>query len=352
MNVSKQKLETLCDGQRVNLYTASNGKMSFSAIDYGCTLTGIFLPNKKGSPTDILLGFSTLHGFVDSTSCFGSIVGRFANRIGGAKFSVDEKEYNLDKNENGKTTLHGGFKRLDHFVWKSESVNTKEGVGVKFTRRSLDGEQGFPGNLDITVSYILTKDNRLILKYTAKTDKATPVNFTNHAYFNLAGGGTVLEHELQSDCQGYLEVSKDLIPTGKIISVKGTPFDFTSAKKIGAQIGETGSGYDHCFVTPAYDEKNSGLPLDAKKLVRAAVLTEPKSGRKMYVETNQEGMQVYTANGIEGIVGKHGTKYHNHEAVCLETQCFPDTPNNAKFPPCILKPGETYKAVTVYGFEF
>lgn len=353
MAVKKQILGTLCDGQKVSLYTVSNGKMSFCAMDYGCTLTGIFLPNKTGGgKTDILLGHSTLDAYVASSSCFGSIVGRFANRIGGAKFSIGNDEYSLDKNDNGANTLHGGFTRLDHFVWKSAPIDGKEGCGVKFTRRSADGEQGFPGNLDVCVSYTLGKDNRLTLKYTATTDKATPVNFTNHAYFNLSGGGSVLEHTMQSDCEGYLEVDKDLIPTGKIIPVSGTPFDFTTEKPLGRDIAKTGAGYDHCYVTPAYNKDKSAVPLKAKPLVVAAVLRDAKTGRTMTVETNQEGIQVYTANSVGGIVGKNARVYQKHDAVCLETQCFPDTPNKAEFPPCILHPGETYKAVTVYGFKF
>lgn len=353
MAVKKQILGTLCDGQKVSLYTVSNGKMSFCAMDYGCTLTGIFLPNKTGGgKTDILLGHSTLDAYVASSSCFGSIVGRFANRIGGAKFSIGNEAYSLDKNDNGANTLHGGFTRLDHFVWKSAPIDGKEGCGVKFTRRSADGEQGFPGNLDVCVSYTLGKDNRLTLKYTATTDKATPVNFTNHAYFNLSGGGTVLEHTMQSDCEGYLEVDKDLIPTGKIISVSGTPFDFTTEKPLGRDIAKTGAGYDHCYVTPAYNKDKSAVPLKAKPLVVAAVLRDAKTGRTMTVETNQEGIQVYTANSVGGIVGKSARVYQKHDAICLETQCFPDTPNKAEFPPCILHPGETYKAVTVYGFKF
>lgn len=353
MTVKKQTLGTLCDGQKVSLYSVSNGKMSFCAMDYGCTLTGIFLPNKiGGGKTDILLGHSTLDAYVASSSCFGSIVGRFANRIGGAKFSIGKDEYSLDKNDNDANTLHGGYTRLDHFVWKSAPIEGKEGCGVKFTRRSVDGEQGFPGNLDVCVSYTLGKDNRLTMKYTATTDKPTPVNFTNHAYFNLAGGGTVLEHTMQSDCEGYLEVDKNLIPTGKIIPVSGTAFDFTKEKPLGRDIAKTGSGYDHCFVTPAYGKENSAVPLKQKPLVVAAILRDIKSGRKMTVETNLEGIQVYTANSVGGVVGKNGRVYKKHEAVCLETQCFPDTPNKAEFPSCILHPGETYKAVTVYGFEF
>lgn len=351
MSVKKQKLGTLANGDEVHLFTVSNGKMSFAVTDYGCTLTGIFLPQKNGPVNDILLGYSTLPEYVMSDGySFGSVVGRFANRIGGASFTVDGKKYQLDKNDNKINTLHGGFFRLDHVVWKAKAVETKSSWGVEFKRRSPDGEQGFPGNLDVTVTYTLSKDNKLAMQYKAKTDKATPVNFTNHAYFNLAGSGTILGHELQSDCKGYLEVDKNLIPTGKIVDVANSPFDFTKAKTIGRDIDKVSPGYDHCYVTPAY--KGKGVSPDPKKLFRCAVLADPKSGRKMTMETNQEGVQVYTANWVEGIPGKNGIRMQKHGAICLESQRFPDAPNKSDFPPCILKPKETYNAVTVYGFEW
>lgn len=351
MSVKKQKLATLANGQEVHLFTVSNGKMSFTVTDYGCTLTGIYLPQKNGPVSDILLGYSTLPEYVMSDGySFGSIVGRFANRIGGAAFSVDGKKYQLDKNDNKINTLHGGFFRLDHQVWKAKAIESKSSCGVEFKRRSPDGEQGFPGNLDVTVTYTLSKDNKLAMQYKAKTDKATPVNFTNHAYFNLAGSGTILDHELQSDCKGYLEVDKNLIPTGKIIDLAGSPFDFTKAKTIGRDIDKVAPGYDHCYVTPAY--KGKGAAPDPKKLVRCAVLKDPKSGRKMTMETNQEGVQVYTANWVEGIPGKNGIRMVKHGAICLESQRFPDAPNKPDFPPCVLKPKETYDAKTVYAFEW
>ncbi len=351
MSVKKQKFGVLANGDEVNLFTVSNGKMSFTVTDYGCTITGIYLPQKNGPTSDILLGYSTLPEYVMSDGySFGSIVGRFANRIGGASFAIDGKKYQLDKNDNKINTLHGGFFRLDHQVWKAKAVETKTSVGVTFKRRSPDGEQGFPGNLDVEVTYTLSKDNKLSMRYKAKTDKATPVNFTNHAYFNLAGSGTILGHELQSDCKGYLEVDKNLIPTGKIIDLAGTPFDFTKAKTIGRDIEKVAPGYDHCYVTPAY--KGKACAPDPKKLVRAAVLTDPKSGRSMTVDTNQEGIQVYTANWVEGIPGKNGVRMVRHGAICLETQRFPDAPNKPEFPPCVLKPKETYDALTVYGFSW
>ncbi|MCR5046060.1 MAG: galactose mutarotase, partial [Treponema sp.] len=331
MSVKKQKLGTLANGEEAHLFTVSNGKMSFTVTDYGCTLTGIYLPQKNGPKSDILLGYSTLPEYVMSDGySFGSIVGRFANRIGGASFKVDGKAYSLDKNDNKINTLHGGYFRLDHQIWKAKAVETKSSCGVEFKRRSPDGEQGFPGNLDVTVSYTLSKDNKLTLQYKAKTDKATPVNFTNHAYFNLAGCGSILDHELQSDCKGILEVDKNLIPTGKILDVAGTPFDFSKAKTIGRDIDKVAPGYDHCYVTPAY--KGKGLAPDPKKMVLAAVLCDPKSGRKMTVETNQEGVQFYTANWVEGIPGKNGIRMQKHGAICLETQRFPDAPNKPDFP--------------------
>ncbi len=353
MSVKKQTLGTLTNGEVVHLFTVANKKMSFTVMDYGCTITGIYLPGKKGGKTDILLGYSTLPEYVNSDGLsFGSIVGRFANRIGKAEFTVDGEKYQLDKNDNKVNTLHGGFFRLDHQVWSAKDSSTKKESAVTFTRTCPDGEQGFPGNLKVSVTYSLSNDNKLTCKYVATTDKATPVNFTNHAYFNLAGTGTVLEHELQSDCKGYLEVDKNLIPTGKIIDLKDTAFDFTTQKAIGRDIEKVAPGYDHCYVTPSYNGKDSGLPLDDKKLIRCATLVEPKSGRKMTVDTNQEGIQIYTANWIVGVVGKNGIHYERHGAICLETQCFPDTPNKKDFPSCILQPGRKYKAVTVYGFEF
>lgn len=353
MSVSKKTFGVLGDGAEVSLYTISNGKMTVNVTDYGCTVTSILLPNKNGTCDDVLLGYSTLDGYITSPGySFGSIVGRFANRIGNAEVTVDGKKYKLDPNDNEINTLHGGFFRLDHVVWASESFENGDVCGVKLTRRSPDGEQGFPGNLDVTVIYSLNSKNELRMEYTAVTDKTTPVNFTNHAYFNLAGNGTILNHELQMDCTGILDIDKNLIPTGKILEVKGTEYDFTQKKTIGKDIAKTGVGYDHCYVTPFYNDKDSGLPLSDEKLVRAAVLSEPQKGRTMTVDTNQEGIQVYTANWIKGIIGKSGRVYDRHEAICLETQCFPDTPNKSQFPSCLLNPDQTYKAVTVYGFQF
>jgi aldose 1-epimerase len=352
MKVEKIKFGTLCDGTKIHLFTVKNDSMSFSCTEYGCTLTSIVLNGKNGKKTDVLLGFSTFEGYLNTKYCFGAIVGRFANRIGTASFSVNGKNYSLDKND-GPNTLHGGYEGYDKMVWKGEEISGKDIAGVKFTRISPDGEQGFPGNLKIEISYILDDNNNLSCLYKAETDKATPINITNHAYFNLAGNGSVLDHEMRMNSSYVLDIDSRLIPTGKLNPVVDTPFDFTNTKKIGADISKVGSGYDHCFVTEIYSEDNKqcGVPLNSEDLVEFAEVTEPLSGNTMSVFTNMEGCQFYTANGLKGLVGKNGLVYENHDAFCLETQCFPDSPNKAEFPTCILKPGQTFTAKTIYSFN-
>lgn len=364
MFITKERFGTLCDGSKVSLYKISNKNMSVCVTDYGCTLTSILLPNGKGGADDVLLGYSTLDGYINSNYCFGTIVGRFANRIGNANFYIGTNQYKLDKNDNDKNTLHGGFFRYDHILWDAKVVTTKDGEGVRFCRISPEGEQGFPGNLKLTVTYTLNEKNQLTLKYKATTDSPTPINITNHAYFNLHGSGTVLDQELSLKCDKILEVDKDLIPTGKILKVQNTPYDFTKKKTLGKDINSVlPGGYDNCYVTDAYvadfnvtgkmasQQISSGLPTESK-LVRVATLVDPTTKRRMTLDTNQEGVQLYTGNWIDGIVGKNGRIYKQHDAVCLETQCFPDTPNKNIFPPCILQPQNVYKAITVYQFEF
>lgn len=357
MKVTKQIFGTLGNGQVANLYTVDNGKMSFCVTDYGCTLTGIFLPNKLGLKDDVILGHSTLEGFIkDPGYSFGSIVGRFANRIGDAKFVIDGKTYNLDKNDNEINTLHGGFTRYDHMVWNSKIISNKNGKGVEFSRVSPDGEQGFPGNVKLTVTYTLNDNNELRLDYKATTDAKTPVNLTNHAYFNLHGSGTVLNHTLQMKSESILEVNDKLIPTGTLTSVSGNAYDFNTKKTIGQDIEKVMPGYDNCYTTCWYTKDSQWLEPTEECFTaeggEAAVLTDPETNRTMKVYTNQPGMQLYTANWIEGIIGKSGTVYKQHGAVCLETQAFPDAPNKDNFPCCILEPGEEYNSVTIYKFEF
>lgn len=352
MKVTKQKFGVLSDGTKVNLYTVKNDFMSFSCTDYGCTLTSIVLKNKDGSKTDVLLGYSSFEGFLNSNYSFGALVGRFANRIGKASFTLNGKKYELDKND-GPNTLHGGFVRYEKVMWKAKVIEEDNYCGVKFSRLSPNGEQGFPGNVKLTVSYLLDKNNNLTCFYTAETDQATPINLTNHAYFNLAGNGSVENHTIQMNSNKYLEVSPKLIPTGNLLDVEGTVFDFTKEKKIGKDIKDVGVGYDHCYVTEMYDPENPqcGLPLDDKDLVEFCIVKEPESGHEMEVFTNMEGCQFYSGNYIKGIIGKNGRVYNNHEAFCLETQCFPDTPNQKGFPTCVLEPGQKMKAKTIYSFK-
>jgi len=352
MKVSKQKFGMLSDGTKVNLYTVKNDNMSFSCTDYGCTLTSIVLNNKDGSKTDVLLGFSTLDGYLNTRYCFGAVVGRFANRIGKASFVVNGKKYTLDKND-GPNTLHGGSIGYDKYMWNAKEVKGKNYAGIKFTRISPDGEQGFPGNLKLEVSYLLDKENNLTCHYTAITDQATPVNITNHAYFNLAGQGLIDDHLLQMNSNYVLDIDSKLIPNGKFNDITGTEFDFTKEKAMGKDIAALGPGYDHCYVTEKYnpDDRQCGLPLDDSDLVAFANVKEPVTGHEMAVFTNMEGCQFYTGNWIEGLTGKNGVPMKRHGAFCLETQCFPDTPNKTEFPTCVLEPGQKMKCKTVYSFK-
>lgn len=349
MKVKKQKFGVFSDGTQVHLFTVSNGSMSFSVTDFGATITSIVLKN-FGRETDVVLGYSTLDGYINGDKFFGASVARYANRIGGASFELNGTAYKLDAN-NGGNCLHSGFMPSSKMMWNAKVIGTKKTAGVKFTKLFRDGEQGFPGNLEVSLTFEMDEKNTITCKYEAETDMPTPVNITNHSYFNLAGKGDVLGHKLKLNCKSYLEIDDRLIPTGKMIDVAGTPFDFTSEKEIGRDIKKVG-GYDHCYVTEKYSstDKNCALPKYDTPLVRVAELTDSASGRKMTVDSNMEGVQVYTANYIEGVIGRAGRIHNIHDAVCMETQCFPDTPNKSEFPSCILLPGEKYCAVTVFGF--
>lgn len=356
MKIEKKPFGTLSDGSCVSLFTVSNGKMSFSATDYGCTITSIVL-GSGDSAVDVALGYSTLDGYVTGDVFFGAFIGRVANRIGGAKFSLDGKQYVLDVND-GKNSLHGGFDLWSKKMWQAKEVTAGGKSGVEFSRISPDGEQGMPGRMSVKVTYLLGEDNSLMMKYSAEADKDCPLNFTNHSYFNLAGRGTILSHTLQMETAKMLPVGADLIPTGAIDDASGTIYDFTAAKPIGRDIMDAlgGVGYDNCFLTAAYDDalrRGSALPLAGEEsLVHVAAVTDPASGRRMDVETNMEGVQLYTGNFIAGKVGKAGTVYAKHGGFCLETQCLPDSPNQPSFPQAVLKAGQCLNAVTVYRFAF
>ncbi len=343
------------DGHPVKLFTLRNGETSSGLIvkltDYGATLVSVEAPDRNGKPANITLGFPKLDGYLERHPYFGSTVGRYGNRIAGGKFKLDGKEYTLATN-NGPNHLHGGMKGFDAVVWESKvrvSVVNPRPVGgaIEFIYRSKDGEEGYPGNLEVHVTYTLERDNHLRIDYEAKTDKATVLNLTNHAYWNLAGAGSgdILKHELTVSADKYLPIDATSIPTGKPADVKGTPFDFTTPHAIGERIGELKKaphqtkGYDHCYV----------LRGQSGKLELAARAKDPASGRVMEVFTTEPGIQLYCGNFLGGGAGEGG--YKQHDAFCLETQHYPDSPNQPQFPSTVLKPGDTFKSTTVHKFS-
>jgi aldose 1-epimerase len=331
------------EGQAITEYTLTNGNgMQLSIINYGGTITKLTAPDKNGKMGDVVLGYDSLSGYTQrGNPYFGALIGRYGNRIGKAQFTLDGQTYNLNKND-GQNSLHGGAKGYDKVVWTAEKQGDN---ALKLTYHSKDGEGGYPGNLDVTVVYTLEADNAVKIDYTATTDKATPVNLTNHAYFNLSAGAdsTILKEELQLNADKYTPVDAGLIPTGEIADVKGTPFDFTSPKPIGRDIAQVRGGYDHNWVL---NKSGNGLS-------KAATIYDPTSGRVMEVSTTEPGIQFYTGNFLNGTLKntKGGAKYIKHASICLETQHFPDSPNKPNFPSTILKPGETYKTTTVYKFS-
>jgi aldose 1-epimerase len=336
-------------GRPVQLFTLTNSHgVEVKAMNYGGIIVSIRVPDRKGQFADIVLGHETMEGYVPNPPYIGAIVGRYANRIAGGTFNLDGKTYNLPKND-GPNTLHGGTdKTFNKVVWDGEALKDK--AGVAFTYVSKDGDDGFPGNAKIKVTYTLNDDNELAIDYEATTDKTTVVNLSQHSYFNLAGEGTgdILNHEIMINADRFTPVDKNLIPTGELRPVKGTPLDFSTQTKVGARIDDTydqmvlAHGYDHNWVI---NRKGDGLTL-------AARVYEPTSGRVMEVSTTQPGVQFYTGNFLDGTVtGKHGHVYKRRFGLCLETQHFPDSPNHPDFPTTTLKPGETFKSKTVFKFS-
>ena len=332
-------------GQPVELFTLRNANgIELKATNYGGIITSIVTPDRDGKPGDIVLGFDTLDGYLKDSPYFGALVGRYGNRIAKGRFTLDGKTYTLAVN-NGPNHLHGGIKGFDKVIWKAEPLSGK--TGIVFSRRSPDGEEGYPGNLDVRVTYELTDRNELVITYHATTDKATPVNLTNHSYFNLAGGGDVLGHQLMIAADRYTPVDSTLIPTGTLAPVEGTPFDFRQPTAIGARIEQpneqlkNGGGYDHNWVL---NRSGSGRQL-------AARVVEPKSGRTLEVSTTEPGVQFYSGNFLDGtITGKGGQAYQRRSGMCLETQHYPDSPNQPAFPSTILRPGASYDSQTVFTF--
>jgi aldose 1-epimerase len=337
------------DGQPITRYTLENANgLQVNLIDFGGIITHVYAPDRDGKLADVVLGFDSLSGYEGENPYFGALIGRYGNRIDEGSFTLDGQTYTLATN-NGPNHLHGGDIGFNKKVWSAEMLEEDERVGVRLNGVSPDGEEGYPGNLNVTVDYWLDNDDQLTLDYRATTDAATPVNLTNHTYFNLAGAGsgTILDHELMIDAKAFTSVDETLIPNGELRPVAGTPFDFTEPTPIGERIDADneqltfGGGYDHNFVL---DREGSGLQ-------RIATVYEPTSGRTLEVETTEPGVQFYTGNFLDGSnVGKGGTPYAYRTGFCLETQHFPDSPNQDDFPSTILRPGETYNSTTVYRF--
>ena len=345
VKMNRSSFGTLTDGSPVTLYTMTNANMAeLQVMDYGATIVSIKVPDKNGTISEVTLGFDSLAGYLDRSPFFGSVVGRYGNRIGDAQFTLDGVDYSLTVNNNGNH-LHGGKKGFDKQLWQAKVLSDSS---VQFSYTSPDGEEGYPGTLQATVTYTLTGDNAVRLDYEAATDKPTIVNLTNHTYFNLrdAGETNILDHELMIDADHYVPVDDELIPTGEMVSVEGTPFDFRKATPIGARIDadhpqiENGGGYDHNFV----------LNHETGSLDELIKVYEPATGRTMTVATTEPGVQFYTGNFLSGLKGRSGTVYNKRAAFCLETQHYPDSPNNPQFPSVVLRPGETYQSTTIYDF--
>ncbi len=336
------------DGEAVDEYILKNRNgLTVSIISRGATIRQILAQDRDGKVADIVNGFDDVAGYEgEDNQYFGCTTGRVCNRIAEGKFTLEGKEYTLAIN-NEPNHLHGGVKRsLDKVVWKGQVIEPRKGVGATFSYTSPDGEEGYPGNLKITVRYVLTDDNKLSIRYSATTDAATPVNLTNHAYFNLAGAGspTVLDHELQLEADKYTPTDDTLIPTGKLADVEGTVLDFRKSTRIGDRIEEltdtAALGYDHNYVLRYQTGKNA----------LAATLKDPSSGRVLKVYTQEPGIQFYSGNFLKGQTGKGGKEYAHRAALCLEDQHYPDSVNQPGFPSTILKPGDKYTKMTVYEF--
>ena len=343
MNIKKEIFGTLPDGTTADLYTLEgNEGLSVQVTSFGGIVTSIRCPDKEGNVEEITLGFETLDEYVNSRYYFGAAVGRFGNRIAEGRFTLEDREYTLPQN-NGPNCLHGGLEgAFDRKNWQVTPFSKSDRIGLVLTSFSPDGEEGFPGNLSTTMTYSLRSDGTLRFDYKATTDKATPVNLTNHSYFNLGGigNGDVLNHRLVMDCPWYIPVNDVQIPTGEILSVKGTVMDFTSEESLGARIADVeGGGYDHCYVLAP-----------GRGMRTYATVCDPASGRCMETATDQPGVQLYTGNFLDGVTGRGGQKYGKHWGFCLETQHYPDSVNQTQFPSCILKPGELYTHSSSYRF--
>lgn len=347
------KIETSIFGETpygtAYLFRLTNDRgMEVEITNYGGIIKSIRVPDRVGRLADVVLGFDTLDGYLGEHPYFGALVGRYCNRIAKGHFSIDGQSYQLATN-NGLNHLHGGLQGFSHKLWQAKTYEEKNRVGVALHYISPDGEEGYPGQLNVTARYVLTNENSLVLEYEATTDKPTIINLTNHAYFNLSGEGDVLDHELMLNAQTFTPVNAHLIPTGELCPVADTPFDFRSAKRIGQYIEadedqiKLGGGYDHNFILDRKTESELEL---------AAKLFDLESGRKLEVLTTEPGLQLFTTNFYdEQLIGKSGQPYPRHAAVCLETQHFPDSPNQPGFPSTVLRAGEIFRSRTDYRFS-
>lgn len=339
------------NGQKVDLYTLTNANGLVAKIaTYGGIVTELWVPDRNGQLGDIVLGFDNIRDYEQKSPHFGCIIGRYGNRIGNAAFMLDGKVYSLNAND-GNNHLHGGLVGFEKVVWDAKPFQTSDGVGLELRYLSKDMEEGYPGNLDVTVVYTLTNANELRIDYTATTDKPTVCNLTNHSYFNLAGqgNGDILGHDLMLNAAWYTPVGPTLIPTGEILNVAGTPMDFTRSTKIGDRIDADmdqiryGQGYDHNWVL---NKQHNG------EMTQAARVSEPTSGRVMEIWTTEPAIQFYAGNFLDGtLTGKDGKVYGHRYALCLETQHFPDSPNKSQFPTTVLRPGQTYQTTTIHTFS-
>ncbi|PHV33960.1 galactose-1-epimerase [Janthinobacterium sp. BJB312] len=348
VSVTQAPFGILPDGQPVSVFTLRNRQgMQVKVLDFGAIISEIHVPDRDGSFADVVLGFDRIEPYLANGAFLGAVIGRYGNRIAEGRFSLDGKDYQLAVN-NAPNHLHGGNQGFHQVMWQAEPFTRDDAVGVTFTRSSPHGEDGYPGNLDVTVVYELDNDNALSLRYHAVTDQATPINLTNHSYFNLAGQGTILGHEVTINADRYLPVDAGSIPTGELADVSGTPFDLRQSTIIGDNIAlpheqlRIGRGYDHNFVLNK--QADHGLNL-------AATVRDPQSGRVMQVYTQEPGVQFYSGNFLDGSQPGKLCANSYRSALCLETQHFPDSPNQPHFPNTILRPGEVYQTETVYRFS-
>lgn len=347
--IKRRNWGRLGSGEQIALYTLRNSKGMEAAItNYGGRVVTLKVPDRDGRLEDVVLGFDDLNGYLEKNPYFGALVGRYANRIANGEFTLNGTTYKLARN-NGKNALHGGLKGFDQAVWNAREIAGAAGPAVELTYLSKDGEEGYPGNLNVTVTYSLSENNELKIDFDATSDKDTVLNLTNHSYFDLAGhsAGNILDHRVLIYADKFTPVDENLIPTGELRSVEQTPFDFRKATAIGARIGERdeqlryGAGYDHNFVLNRPGETPS----------LAARVVDPSSGRVMEVLTTEPGVQFYTGNHLDAIRGKGGALYGFRFAFCLETQHFPNSPNQPNFPSTELKPGQRYHGITVFRFS-